>query len=456
VTGGWKLALRNLARHRRRNLVTGLAIALGYAGLAILFGYAGFAERLLRVGAVYMQHRGHLAVYAKDGLRRAEAKPSAYALPPDAQETILAALRADPRVELVGRYLVGSGIAGNGCKSYPIRAVGLEPDLEPRLVRHPEMVALWGDGVGPLAGHAFFDAPGIEAPLALGTRLARFLEKDRAISAEPPPPAAPGEGGALDCDAPDAVARLSADPFVQLGARTQDGSFGAIEGQAVGLFRAYSTEEAKTAIQAPLETLQRLYDTDRVTYVAAYLRDHRDLPAAARDLAARLRAAGLEVSIHRFDDPVANPFFAGTMGFVVSMVLFIVILVANVVAFSVLNAMTLATIERAREMGTLRSLGFTRGQLRGLFLREAALLTGLAVAAGAVAAVGTAALVKAADIRFEPPGSGGEVRLQLTPSAEVLAGMAIFFLAVTLVATLVAVRRKARTRVAALLAEVAA
>jgi putative ABC transport system permease protein len=456
VTGAWTLAFRNLRRHRRRNLVTALAIALGYAGLAILFGYAAFAERLLRVGAVYMQHRGHLAVYAKDGLRRAEAKPSAYALTPAAQETILEALRADPRVEAAGRYLVGSGIAGNGCKSFPMRAVGLEPDLEPRLVRHPEMVALWGDGEGPIAGRAFYDAPGVEAPLALGQRLARFLEKDRAISAEPPPPEPPGAGGALDCDAPDVVARLAADPFVQLGARTADGSFGAVEGQAVGLFRAYSTEESKTAIQAPLETLQRLYDTDRVTYVAAYLRDHRDLRAVERDLVARLRAAGVEVSIHRFDDPVANPFFAGTMGFLVSMVLFIVILVANVVAFSVLNAMTLATIERAREMGTLRSVGFTRGQLRGLFLREAALLTGLAVAAGAVVAVATAALVKAADIRFEPPGSGGEVRLQLAPPAEVLAGMAIFFLAVTLVATFVAIRRKARTRVAALLAEVSA
>jgi hypothetical protein len=34
--------------------------------------------------------------------------------------------------------------------------------------------------------------------------------------------------------------------------------------------------------------------------------------------------------------------------------------------------------------------------------------------------------------------------------------MAVFFLAVTLVATFVAIRRKARTRVAALLAEVSA
>jgi putative ABC transport system permease protein len=456
VTGAWGLALRNLRRHRRRNVVTVLAVALGYAGLAILFGYFGFAERLLRDSSVYMQHRGHLAVYAKDGLRRAESKPSEYALGPEVQEKIVAALRADPRVELVGRYLLGGGIAGNGCKSYPIRVVGIEPEVEPRVARHPAMVALWGEKIAPLAGRAFFEAPGVDAPIALAPRLARYLEKDRAISAAAPPAGAPGASGALDCGASDVAAQLSADPFVQLGVRTADGSFGAAEGQAVGVFRPSFTEEAKTGVQAPLEVVQRLFDTDRVTYVAAYLRDPRALAAVERDLAARLRAAGVEASIHRFDDPVANPFFVGTMVWVGAMVFFIVVLVANVVAFSVLNAMTLACVERAREMGTLRSLGFTRRQLRGLFLREATLLTGVAVAVGAALAVAIALAVKAADFRFEPPGSGTEIQLQFTPTPATLAGIAAFFLGLTLVATFVAVRRKAKTPVAALVAEVAA
>jgi putative ABC transport system permease protein len=144
------------------------------------------------------------------------------------------------------------------------------------------------------------------------------------------------------------------------------------------------------------------------------------------------------------------------MAFVGAMVLFIVLLVSNVVAFSVLNAMTLACIERAREMGTLRALGLTRGELRGLFLREVVLLTGLAVTAGAALSASIAALVRWADVRFEPPGSGTEVRLQLMPSGGALLGVALFFLVLGLLATLVAVRRKARAPVAALLAEVSA
>jgi putative ABC transport system permease protein len=260
----------------------------------------------------------------------------------------------------------------------------------------------------------------------------------------------------VDCAAPDVQGRLAADPFVQLGARTVDGSFGAVDGQVVGILRPASTEESKTAVLAPLGLLQQLYDTDRVTYVAAYLRDHREVAAVARDLLARLRAEGVEVSVHRYDDGAANPYYAGTLAFLRAMISFIVILVATVVAFSVLNAMTLAVVERAREMGTLRALGITRAELRGLFLREAALLTSAALAAGLVLALVAKALVRAAQVRFVPPGAGTEVVLQLLPSPAAYAGTAALFLVLTSAVTFVAVRRKAQVEVAVLLAEVAA
>jgi putative ABC transport system permease protein len=470
VTGAWCLALRNLRRHRRRNAVTGLAVAVGYAGLVVLLGYSEWAQQELRTGVVYLQHRGHLAVYAPGGLKRAEAKPGQYALPAAAQESIVAALRADPRVVHVGRTLLGSGIAGNGCRSFQMRLVGVEPELERQLRDAPERVRIWGrGGAGPVAGRAVWDAPGIDAPVVLAPVLARSLEKERAFapppaagassavaaSLGPPPPAAEGPA-AVDCAAADAPVRLGADPFVQLGARTADGSFGAVDGRVVGVFRPASTEESKTAVLAPLALAQRLYDTDRVSYVAGYLRDHRDAPAVERDLVARLRAEGVDVSVHRYDDAAANPYYAGTVAFTHAMVFFIVVLVTNVVAFSVLNAMTLAAIERARELGTLRSLGFTRGDLEALFLREAALLTALALAAGALLAAAARAAVAAAGIRFVPPGAGTDVLLQLLPTPAAYLGTAAFFLLVTVSTTWVAVRRKARERVALLLAEVAA
>jgi putative ABC transport system permease protein len=428
VTGGWKLALRNLARHRRRNLVTGAAIALGYAGLVLLVGYAIRVERLIRTSSVYLQHRGHLAVYAKGGLVRAQARPSEYALAPGAQERIVAALRDDPRVERVGRFLQGTGLAGNGTQSYPFRALGVELELERWIVTHPDVVGHVSDVLRPRAGRHLADAADAESPVAIATRLQRFLQ------------VGPGD----------------AEPFVQLAGRTHDGSFGATDAQVVGVFQGTSTEDDKSGLVAGLGTLQALYDTDRATYVAAFLRDHREAHAVAREVEARLARAGLAVSVYPFDDRTANPYYAGTMGFLASLVGFIVILVANVVALSVLNAMTLAALERTREMGTFRALGFTRRQLTALFLREAAALTALAIGAGAVAALAVAGAVNLSDLRFEPPGVGGKIQLLITPNLAAFAAPAALLLALSLAATWIAVRRKARTRVSALIAEVAA
>ncbi|HSN92318.1 MAG TPA: FtsX-like permease family protein [Anaeromyxobacteraceae bacterium] len=452
MTGAWRLALRNLSRNRRRNLATGTAIALGYAGLLLLGGYAQGNERLIRASSVYLQHSGHLAIYAQGGLGKAEAKPAAYAFDAAAQEAIVSALRADPRVEFWGRYLQGTGIVGNGCKTFPFRGLGLELDVERRILSHPQVASLEALA-RPREGRLLPDAAGEESPVALSVGLGHLrLGK----GAAPGPEEAAVAPAPLDCAAPDVRSQIAADPWVQLAVRTHDGSFGAADARIVSLFQAATVDGDQSGLVAGLDLFQRLYDTDRVTYLAAFLHDHRDTPAVARDLAARLAAAGLEVSIHPYDDPRANPYYVGTMEMIRAVVTFIGLLLANVVALSVLNAMTLAVLERTREIGTLRSLGFTRRQLLGVFLREAAALAGLSIAAGLALALGVSAAVRAADVRFQPPGVGGAIPLVLTPEAVAGIGAAALLLVLTLGATWIAVRRRVRERVARLVVEAAA
>lgn len=452
MKGAFKLALRNLSRNRRRNLVTGSAIALGYAGLILLGGYKIGNERLIRASSVYLEHSGHLAVYARGGLGKAEAKPSAYALDGAAQAKIVAALRAEPRVEFWGRYLLGTGLAGNGCKTFPFRGAGIELDVERRILAHPQ-VAVISDLARPRVGRALPDVAGEESPIALSIGLGRLrLGKSPAAGGEDTA-AAPS---ALDCDAPDVKEKIAADPWVQLAVRTHEGSFGAADAHVVSLFQAGTNDGDQSGIVASLDLFQRLYDTDRVTYVAAFLHDHRDTHAVKKDLAAKLAAAGLDVSIHPYDDPEANPYYVGTMGMIDAVVTFIGLLVASVVALSVLNAMTLAILERTREIGTLRSLGYTRRQLMGVFLREAATLAGISVAAGLALALAVAGAVRAANVRFQPPGLGGSIPLVLTPTAGTCLCAAALLFALTLGATWMAVRRRVRERVATLIVEVAA
>jgi putative ABC transport system permease protein len=452
MKGAWKLALRNLSRNRRRNLVTGLALAVGYAGLVLLAGYAVRVERLLRASAVYVQHTGHVAVYAPGGLERAEVKPSAYALPAAAADRIEAALRADPRVELTGRYLQGSGIAGNGCRSYPVRPIGLDLEAERRIQAHPEVLGALGPLARPRIGRALTDLPPDAAAVVLAGRVARFVGKAPA-GADPAPgdPASP-----LDCQAGDASERIAADPWLQLAVRTQDGAFGAADVWIAGVFQAPTLEADKSSVVGSLATVQRLFDTDRVTYLAAYLRDPRQAAAVARDVTARLAADGLEIAAYPFDDARLNPYYAGTLGFLGAIVIFIGTLVATVVALSVLNAMTLAVLERSRELGTFRALGFTRRQVLSVLLREAVLLAGLALAGGLALGLAAAAAVNAANVQFEPPGVGGRIQLLVTPDPVLSLVLGAVLLGLSVAATWVAVRRKVRERVATLVAEVAA
>jgi putative ABC transport system permease protein len=446
MTGGWRIAVRNLSRNRRRNLSTGLAIALGYAAVVMLGGYANWVDRMVRTNSVYLQHVGHLAIYKPGGLQRAVAKPSGYAFPADEQRTIAELLSADPRVELTGRYLRASGLAGNGCKSVPFIASGVELDTERRILAHPE-VRRWAPEHGrPVEGIPLTEAGGDEATVALAVGLSTTLQKHPA--APPPAGSAP-----IDCSTPRSI---QADPFVQLAALDFDGGFNAIDARVSTLFRAPSYDEDNRALTTSLPTLQRLLATDAVNSVSVYLRDPRDTHAVALDLAGRLANVGITAQVWSYDDPKANPYYVGTMETVRVLIGFIAILVIAVATLSVLNAMTLTILERTRELATFRSLGFTRGQVTALFLREALALTAVGVAAGLLLGLAAAVGVSAADIRFQAVGMAGTVQLQIIPSVGVCAVAAAAYFPLGLAATWLAVHRRVAQPVANLLTAVTA
>jgi len=130
---------------------------------------------------------------------------------------------------------------------------------------------------------------------------------------------------------------------------------------------------------------------------------------------------------------------------------FIGLLVAAVVVLSILNAMTLSILERTRELGMLRALGFNCRQVLGLCLREAAVLAILAVSVGLLLALGVATLVNGANLRFSPPGVPGTIQFVLTPTPALCAALAALILPLSVVAAWLAVRRSTRAPIVSLL-----
>jgi ABC-type lipoprotein release transport system permease subunit len=84
-------------------------------------------------------------------------------------------------------------------------------------------------------------------------------------------------------------------------------------------------------------------------------------------------------------------------------------------------------------------------------MREGVVLTALGVAAGLTLALVTAGLVNLRDIRVTPPGVPGSMQLLLTPNPSLCVGIAVILLALSLVATLVATRRRTRENIAKLM-----
>ncbi|MCU0255669.1 MAG: FtsX-like permease family protein [Vicinamibacterales bacterium] len=447
MTRAWHVAWRSLGRNRRRNLATATAILLGYAGLVLIGGYVVRIERFLRTNAVYLGPSGHVVVYREGGLERAASRPSRYSLSPGHQAAIAEVLRADARVEFFGRYLRGQGLAGNGCRTLPFEATGVEPEVEARVLAHPVVRREAADFARPLRGRLVSQSADVEGAVGLSAGLAEMLGKPRVHD----------EVGRLDafvvpvCDSDEAKAQIAADANVQLAALTFDGSLGAVDGEVVNVFHTPSSNTEDQTVVTSLALLQQLYDTEDVTFVAAFLHEAGEADAVAGDLRGALAARGVPAEVFTYRDYDVNPYYAGTMQFLGSLVTIIGVLVITVVVLGVVNAATLTVYERTREMGTFRALGYTRRQVSALLVREMLLLSLVAMAAGLVLAFGVAAAVNASDIRFSPPGVPGSVQLTVTPNLAIAAVVALAMLPLSLLATWAVARRRVRERVADLL-----
>ena len=143
-----------------------------------------------------------------------------------------------------------------------------------------------------------------------------------------------------------------------------------------GIYYDYTSDRGLIMIDRPL--FDRLWRDTGVNSVAVYLPPGADVAAVAARARSRWGGKGLIVYTNRaLRDRILAVFdqsFAVT-----GIIRVIAVLVAIVGIFLALTALV---IEREREIGVLRALGASRGQVRGMLLAEAALLGTVASALG--------------------------------------------------------------------------
>lgn len=269
---------------------------------------------------------------------------------------LLARLLADPDVRQVLPRVQFSGLISNGEKSTVMMATGIDPDAE---------FAVKGPFISVTAGEVLSnDAK--TAEVMLGEGLARSLK------------AQPGSS-------------------LTLLASTAEGALNALDVQVKGVFSTGVPDMDQRFVYTDIATAQKLLNTTRVSTLGVFLA-RMEMTQAAQQ---RMAAASPELKVQTWLDQaffykavkdLYNRIF-GTMGLIIGVI----------VVFVVTNAMSMAIIERTREIGTLRALGTLPSQLLRTLGLEGMVLGGIGALAGAVLALGVTAFLLVVPVEMPPP-----------------------------------------------------
>jgi putative ABC transport system permease protein len=161
--------------------------------------------------------------------------------------------------------------------------------------------------------------------------------------------------------------------------------------------------------------------------MAVYLPWDTPVEENAQRLAAELKKEGLELEVHHFKEFSVNPFYAGFMNLIYVMSGFFLTLAVCVVTLTVSDTMTMSVLERSKEIGTLRAVGFKRQQISRMFSEEGTLLGLLSLPAGLLVAWLVTLVVNSAKILFEVPGISTrlEVVLEIDPLHCAIVGLVL-------------------------------
>ena len=446
----WSFAVKNLARNIKRNIATASAIALGFGGFLMLSGFYNWSFSLIDAFFVYGYPLGHVSIFHHDGKDRSIADPKHYALTLEDQKLLVNAIGTDPDVEVHGGKLIRSGLINNGCDSFPFVAMGMDPQLFNHLRNHPNAVELFGSVRLPLKGRSLTEYPPDIGAIAVAPGLFRAMKKSKVYDDYP---AHSAISGLIDCSSKKPTDLMDDEPGVQLISSSVLGTISVVDAQLAAVYYSSFSETENTAVVAPLTLLQQLFRDDHVSYYMLWLSHPQHIDEVIARLKQSLGQDASRFDIFRFNDPSFSKFYTGQRRFTAVLLTFLGIIMTLLVGLSIFNSSTITVIERSREWGMMRAVGFRHDQIASLFVREYLMLSLIAMAFGALAAASAVYFINRAQIPYVPPGIGIPITLMILPSVRGVTACIALVMMITTLATFGALRSIRKHRIITLLEE---
>jgi len=366
-----QIPLRSLWRNRRRTILSMAIIALGTAVSLFVLGFVENSRSQIRDSVV--QEYGNLQI-ASPTLWNDTAEGYEYLLEPQDVTEIDAILAGEERY--VGRtaQLQFPGLLAAGNLTQVVRITGLEPANG--ILDTADLVSRGRDL-----------APNDAAAVLIGRTLAEQLGLE------------------------------VGDP-VTLTLTTVNGAYNATPLIVAGIYSFSSEQVERQSVYIPLRFAQILLGTAGVDRVIVALDELQATDAAAARIGFLAQDSGLDVEPRTWDE--LSPIYRQLSSYFNLLFGFLSLAVTVLVFFIILQVLTLAFLERTREIGTLRALGTTQGEVFRLFFIETAWLALLGSVAGVLFGLLLSVGFNAARIEWLPPGTVDRVFLKVAIRTSVI------------------------------------
>jgi len=405
-----KLSLRNLRRNSRRSLITILVSSAGFAALSIFAGYMeftfyGLREATICKGFTSSSGLGHLQVIRKESLSNSESYPFEYGLEKydklqNELEKQKYVYRAIPRIEF-------GGIVSNGEKSVSFLGEGIDP------VKESGFIEYWNS------------LRYMVKEMTMSDSLYVNLQQKKPFSV------IIGEGMAKVLNAKEGASLM-------LISTTVDGAVNVVDVIVSGIVKNNLKAVDEHFLVTHLELVQDLIQTDKVSKMILLLDD------TERTAQVRERLSNVKI----FDSYVFMPwdklaaYYKGVsdvydviFGFTGLVVIFIVFL-------SSANTMLMATMERVKEIGTMKAIGIKDHFISIIFLFEGFFLGLMSLLVGFFIKELFSFLVNTMRIKMPPPpGISMNYIMQIFPAYSYMPLIGGLVLVITTLSALVALAR---------------
>ncbi|MCG8344658.1 MAG: FtsX-like permease family protein [Chlorobiales bacterium] len=395
------LSLRNLFRNGRRTLITVLVSAAGFAALAILAGYMDFSfyglrELTICKGFTAGGGTGHVQVFNRESLTKEELYPMQFGI--EDNEKIRSDIESIDNVSFTMPRIEFNGLISNGDKSISFLGLGVEPDKEAGLIQYWNSLEKMSFK-NNLSDEAYvqLEKKGPNSVL-LGQQMARALNAEAGTD-------------------------------LMLMSTTVDGAVNAVDVTVAGIIRGAMKAIDRHYLVAPVETAENLLQTDRVSNIVVVLKQTEDTAVTSRIIEKKIagRSGQTVYSVIPWDR-LAEYYYSvrDVYNIIFS---FTGIIVVAIVFLSCANTMLMATMERVREIGTLKAIGVSNFWISLMFLIEGFMIGILGIAAGLGLKYIFSVIINSSGFRMPPPpGMSASYLLKIFPASEFLPWIALLIL----------------------------